>query len=465
MTTDARNDQVLRCPSCSRCQEPMGRCVSCNRFLPTTASPREPKACMTCTLCDCAEVGCFGRKKHERRHLIRSHGEMVAAMSNVSHVNATLLDRVSSAEEKARELENKFAHMEMEVARKEGLCRSTEATVESCRKENAKLREELYMLRQQKDDVTEENNRMKHSIQELKELSFNAQAELSNVRAALGKTSNCLETTSRNRDVLSSEKQSLVSQISRIQHELEVALKKKHELSDIVDNHADEREKLEAELKKLRTSLAEVIDEKDRNEKEARCNTNFLQRELCKLAERFKRRQRLIERLTADKENLMDSLRQRTSMFDTMHTSCHRHVGSQCGVPETCGQIKVSTCDENLNTKILDLQLQLDRKEGLIRALEDRVLQHEPDFSINTDEETFLYRDDLRGDHSPTTSRPAKVPSTSTPLRNFHLQAPDKASLKDSFVDSGMDSVKMKLEDISTSPVMSLPTKNTRGKS
>lgn len=45
---------------------------------------------------------------------------MVAAMSNVSHVNATLLDRVSSAEEKARELENKFAHMEMEVARKEG---------------------------------------------------------------------------------------------------------------------------------------------------------------------------------------------------------------------------------------------------------------------------------------------------------------------------------------------------------
>lgn len=41
-------------------------------------------------------------------------------MSNVSHVNATLLDRVSSAEEKARELENKFAHMEMEVARKEG---------------------------------------------------------------------------------------------------------------------------------------------------------------------------------------------------------------------------------------------------------------------------------------------------------------------------------------------------------
>lgn len=38
------------------------------------------------------------------------------------------------------------------------------------------------MLRQQKDDVTDENKRVKQSIQELKELSANYQAELSNVR-------------------------------------------------------------------------------------------------------------------------------------------------------------------------------------------------------------------------------------------------------------------------------------------
>lgn len=94
-----------------------------------------------------------------------------------------------------------------------------------------------------------------------------------------------------------------------------------------------------------------------------------------------------------------------------------------------------------VSVQILDLQLQLDRKEGLIKALEDRVLYHEPDFSINTDEETFLYRDDLRGDHSPSTSRPPKAPSTSTPIRNFNLQVPDrdrsvadKPALKDSFV-------------------------------